>query len=428
MRRLTQKVVAAGEPFRYDGSIQNIPKQLEEPLAEFIQEAGSRFLLIVPLLQPERLIKPEEPMGGGKVKQVPRKPIGALIVERMQSSEPTTEMKTLLDPLVDHIAAATYNARSHSSIFLLPLWRATGRLLEWLQGSRLLIALASVLLIAAAGAALVYVPWDYRVDGKGQLMPITQREVFAPWDGQVVELYVEGDQHVVEGQDLLKLRNDDLEVELVKVRNEIQQKLQVLNALKGQIDEAEHNGKKDEVLKAQGESAKTRVELIGMETQRAILEDRRNRLTVRAPISGTVTTFQLKQLLMERPVRRGDLLLQVMDETGDWQLELEIDEHRVGRILKAQEALKQKDLPIEYTLLTAPENRYEAKLSNLATRTVTAEEHSSVMEARASLDAERPPKLVIGALVRARIGCGKSSLGDVLFGDVIEFIMKYLWW
>ena len=116
-----------------------------------------------------------------------------------------------------------------------------------------------------------------------------------------------------------------------------------------------------------------------------------------------------------------------MDEKGDWQLELEIAEHRVGRILKAQQELGES-LPIEYRLLTSPESSFQATLKSLATRTVTAEEEGSVLEARASLDENKLPSRAIGADVRARIGCGKSCLGDVLFGDVIEFIQKYLWW
>ena len=160
MGRLTQKVLSSGESFRYDGSIGNVPKELEEPLAEFIQEAGTRFLMIVPLLEPERLVKPEEPMGGGKPQRIDREPIGALIVEQMSSSEPSTQLKGTLDSVADHIAAAAYNSHSHSTIFLLPVWRSMGRFFEWLRGRRLAIAGAVAAAIVSAGAALVLVPWD----------------------------------------------------------------------------------------------------------------------------------------------------------------------------------------------------------------------------------------------------------------------------
>lgn len=427
MRRLTHKVIESNEPFRYDGSIGSIPKQLEEPLADFIQEAGTRFLLIVPLREPERLVKPEEPLGSRAPKQLERQIIGALIVEQMATSQPSVQLKSTLDSVLDHISAAAYNAHSHSTIFLLPLWRSIGRFFEWLTGRRLAIAVAVVSLLAAAGAALVVVPWDYRVDGTGRLMPVTQREVFAPWDGQVYELYVEGGEHVEKDQPLIKLNNDELKAELVKVESELQEKQKLLHSLKAQADDAEKYGKTDEKLKAKGKALETQVEIDGALLQKDILQERLKKLTVLAPIAGVVTTFQVQQLLENRPVKRGDLLLQVMDEKGDWQLELEIAEHRVGRILQAQKVIGQ-DLPIEYRLLTSPESSYEAILKSLATRTVTAEEKGSVLEARASLDNTKLPPLAIGADVRARIGCGQSNLGDVLFGDVVEFIQKYLWW
>ena len=427
LRRLTQKVMTAGEPFRFDGSIASVPKQLEEPLAEFIQEAGARFLLIVPLIEPERLVKPDDPMGDAKPQRVIRKTIGALIVEQMSSSEPAPQLKSTLDSVTDHIAAATFNASSHSSIFLLPLWRSMGRFFEWLRGRRLAIAGAILVAVAGAVAALVVVPWEYRVDGTGLLMPVIQREVFAPEDGQVDELLVQGGELVEEGDVLIKLINHELDAERVKVQNELNEKKKLLNSLKAQEYEAERNSKTEEKLRAQGKRVETQVEIDGAQLQDEILTKRLERLVVRAPIKGRVTTFQVQQLLLNRPVKKGEVLMQVMDEDGDWHLELEIAEHRVGRILKAQKALS-PELPIEYRLLTSPELSYHATLEKLATRTVTAEEKGSVLEARASLDKSEQLQKAIGAEVRARIGCGKSFLGDVLFGDVIEFVQKYLWW
>ena len=85
-------------------------------------------------------------------------------------------------------------------------------------------------------------------------------------------------------------------------------------------------------------------------------------------------------------------------------------------------------LPVEYRLLTQPEASYDARLKTLGTRTVVAETTGSVLEAYAELDKSNLPARAIGAEVRARIGCGTSCLGDVLFGDVIDFVRKYLWW
>ena len=466
MRTLAGKVLAAGEPLRYDGSLDKLPPQLEQPLAEFVQEGGARFLMMVPLLEPERLVKPEETSAHAKPVRAPRRTLGVLVVEQMQNSEPSPQLTGTLDAVVDPIAAAVFNAKTHSAIFLLPLWRSIGRFCEWLRGRRLAIAAALVALLIAFGVALVVVPWPYRVDATGRLMPVVQREVFAPWDGQVVELLVQGGERVEAGQILLQLRSDELSAELLTVENQLNEKRKLLSSLIAQRDDTAQKGNRDEELKLQGKAVETKVEMEGAALQATVLKDRLARLTVRAPIAGVVTTFQAQQLLLNRPVKRGDLLLQVMDETGDWQLELEVAEHRLGRILIAQQRLAAagqvtrdesqgpkngakaesssssdsqpsalnpqpstfQQLPIEYRLLTQPEASYLASLTSLATRTVTAESQGSVIEARAALDKTRLPARAIGADVRARIGCGTSSLGDVLFGDLVEFAQKYLWW
>ncbi len=472
MRTLARQVLAAGEPLRYDGSLDNLPPQLEQPLAEFVQEGGARFLMMVPLLEPERLVKPEESSAQAKPVRVPRRTLGVLVVEQMQNSEPSPQLTGTLDAIVDHIAAAVFNARTHSAIFLLPLWRTIGRFSEWLRGRRLAIAAAIVALLILFGVSLVAVPWTYRVDATGRLMPVIQREVFAPWDGQVVELFVHGGERVEAGQVLLRLRSDELSAEAVTVENQLQEKRKLYSSLIAQRDAVVKQGNRDEELKLQGKAVETRVEIEGATVQSTVLKARLDRLTIRAPIAGVVTTFQARQLLLNRPVKRGDLLLQVMDETGDWQLELEVAEHRLGRILMAQQKLAAtvksretsdespetgnaveaessassgsrpstldpqlstinppfQQLPIEYRLLTQPEASYFASLTSLATRTVTAESQGSVLEARAALDKTQLPTRAIGAEVRARIGCGTSSLGDVLFGDLVEFAQKYLWW
>src|ERR1019366_9059928 len=150
---------------------------------------------------------------------------------QMSSSDPSPRLKATLDSVTDHIAAATYNASSHSSIFLLPLWRTLGRFFEWLRGRRLAIAVAILIALGAAGAALVAVPWEYRVDARGLLMPVIQREVFAPEDGQVDTLFVHGDEIVNEGDQLIKLINHELEAKSVEVQNELHEKKKLLNSL-----------------------------------------------------------------------------------------------------------------------------------------------------------------------------------------------------
>ena len=170
-------------------------------------------------------------------------------------------------------------------------------------------------------------------------MPVIQREVFAPWDGLVTELMTEDGQRVESGQPLLKLRNDDLAAELVTVESQINEKRTLLASLYAQRDDLDRQGNRDESMKAQGKAVETKVEIEGATRRWEILKDRCERLTVRAPIAGIVTTFLVEQLLINRPVRRGEVLMQVMDDHAQWHLELEIAEKRIGRILQRRSEL-----------------------------------------------------------------------------------------
>ena len=151
-------------------------------------------------------------------------------------------------------------------------------------------------------------------------------------------------------------------------------------------------------------------------------------LEIRSPIDGLVATFQLDQLLKNRPVQRGEKLLEVMDDTGPWRLELEVPESRMGHVLRQQRALGREDLPVEFLLATNHESTYHGTLEASATRSVVAEGEGTVVESFADIDSAEMPLLKdhlrIGAEVRAKISCGQKSLGYVLFGDVIEWVLK----
>ena len=85
-------------------------------------------------------------------------------------------------------------------------------------------------------------------------------------------------------------------------------------------------------------------------------------------------------------------------------------------------------LPVEFLLATTHETTFRGVLESEATRAAVSEKEGTVVEAYASILEEEMPRLKehlrIGAEVRARIDCGPMSLGYVLFGDVVEWVMK----
>jgi hypothetical protein len=175
--------------------------------------------------------------------------------------------------------------------------------------------------------------------------------------------------------------------------------------------------------------AKTEIEIIGLQEQVDIFTERQKHLKVYSPIDGVLATFQVEQKLLNRPVKSGETLVEVMDDRGAWRLELEVEEHRMGHIFEGQKKLETEELPVEYVLATRPEDTYVGTVETIATRADVAAEKGSIVEIHTKIEAGDLPadRRRIGADVRAKINCGKSSLGYVLFGDVIEFLRKRFW-
>ena len=431
MAALSKNVIHMGEPLLYTGQIDNLAPQIEKPLAAYIQESGSRLLIVQPLFESQPLIDSNSDDDRQQSTTTPRRAIGCLLVEQMSESQPKPQLESRTELLAEHVSAALSNSRQHQRIFLLKFWKMLGQCLEWFHGRKLAKTLLFLAVVGGVIGSLATVPWEYRVAGEGMLMPVTQKEVFAPTDGEVVELKVEGGARVKAGSVLLVLKNKELETQLVSAQNLLAEKLKLLASLKAQIDEDRPESNEDELTRLLGQYRKTQVEIQGVEAQLEILQERVDDLIVRAPIDGVVATFQVEQRLMNRPIQRGEVLLEVMDDQKAWHLELNIEEHRMGHILRAANRVRETDksahLRVEFRLATDPETTYDGQLTTVATRAAPSAELGNVVEMYVSIDSENLADRRIGAEVRAKIDCGQRSLGFVLFGDVIEFIQKYFW-
>lgn len=425
MEALIAAVIATRKPLLYTGKLDELPPQIEEPLAAYIEESGARMVGIWPLLEPEQPSKTADD-DDLKKNAAPRKLIGGIIAEQFFESQPVPDLRENIELVSKNVSTAIFNAQSHERLFFLPFRRLVGHVRSLFEGRTLLKTLAVLLAVVCVVVALVVIPYDYRVEGRGHLMPVIQRSVFAPWDGEVVEVLVDNGDRVAKGQTLLQLKNDELHARVLAAQNELVQLQNRMYALQAEMDEAVGNARRDEEIRLEGELVKNSVEMEGTREQVAILEGEQAMLTVVAPIDGVVATFQLDRLLKNRPVRRGELLLEVMDDSGDWRLELDVDEHRMGHLLRAQQKSDNEHLPLEFVLATNVESTYSGRVELLSTRANKSQE-GNIVQVFGTIEKDPLPPRQIGAEVEVKIDCGKRALGYVLFGDVVEFLQKHLW-
>ncbi|HEX6987248.1 MAG TPA: HlyD family efflux transporter periplasmic adaptor subunit, partial [Planctomycetaceae bacterium] len=432
MSALCKTVMAGREPLVYTGSVEGLPPQVEQPLADYVAESNSRLVMIVPLFESGELVKPELEDKERERHVVAKEPrvIGCLVAEQINDSRVPPALREKLDVTADHVAASLQRAITFERIFLRRTLLAIGRTAEWFHGRKLAKTLAVIGLVTAVALGLWMIPYPYRVTSEGRLMPVVQRDVFAPWDGEVTQLTVRGGESVKEGDLLAVLRNDDLRAEIAKLRADLDERRKRDVALVGQIADAGRRGTAgaQEQIQLRAERKALEAEIAGLTEQLRIKEEQSGRLKVTAPITGVVATFQLDQMLRNRPVRRGEVLMEVMDDQGPWHLELDVEDKRMGHILLAIRRKGDVGLPVEFYLATDPETTYAGTLKTVETRAQTDAELGNVVRVEVALaDPDALPRRRIGAEVRAKIDTGPRALGYVLFGDVIEFVRKYLW-
>jgi hypothetical protein len=406
------------------GGDANCPDNMLDAFADFIAESRSQCVALIPLVPSDEHERTKHEMAHRKIPK--KKSIGLLLVEQFTGSQDFHSCVERAELLRPHIASALKNANSYESVLFLPIWRWIGTKIRWLLGYPK-IAIASVIaVLVATGICLAFVPATYRVHAEGRAMPEIQHEIYAKADGIVKEVLVVGGGRVKKGQTLLTLDNKELELDLVASKNKIVELSSQVESLGVKLQGALQLGDREQELAIEGERAAASIELSGTETRVRILEERISRLVVVSEFDGVVATFQPEEYLTGRPVKQGDLLLEVMEDEGPWRLELNISEYRMGHVLKSLE--KYESLKVRYIAMTEVSQPKYAMLSSVATRADHNERLGAYVRAYAKIDRSEVPDQRIGAEVSAKIRCPDYSLFYSLCGDVVEFVERNVWW
>ncbi len=445
MQKLSRRVIEMGETLVYTGKVDGLAPQIEEPLAAFVQESGSRMVMLVPMFENEVLVRKQGEQEDRERRKKRPKATGCLVIEQIAESEPAPQLEQRAELVADHVGAALWNARQHGRIFGLSLWKLMGKGMEWFRGRKLAITAAVLLATAAIVAVMALYKLEYPVKAEGKWMPVEQHAVFATYDGLITRegLHIPGDQLVKKGDILIVLQNDELDGQIDEAKASIQKQTNMLSSKKEEISNAALQERKEEG-EQRGNAASTGKRL-EVEKQRImgdqaiaerqlaqLLKRKEEKLIIRAQADGRIPDFQLRQLLEDRPVRVGDHLFDIMNEDGGWHMELLVEEKRMGHLLRAQRDLsaegKSPDLAGEFKLASQPEKEFTCHLTKVATRSTTDTELGTVFEltAEANADQDLPPQR-IGVEVTVHLYCGKTSLAYWCFGDVVEFVQKYIW-
>ncbi len=431
---LARVVAKAGDPLWHPDAAAEVLPQIEEELEHYIDESHATALAIIPLEKPRptMVIKPGgvDAVAVAKAEAAPAttsEPIGALVAEWFSSNTFDGGRRARVELVAEHGKVALANALTHTQLPLYPLLSTLGKSRVLTTARNLPRTVAAAIAALATLGALVFVPAELRLEGKGTLEPVHRREVFSQIDGVVerIEPGIEGGVDVEAGQLLASLRNRDLEVAIADLLGrKASTEEQLVSTRRSLLEDDKISA--DEKLRMAGRRAQLEREVESLSAQLALYAEKRKELEVRSPISGVIVTWQVRDLLLLRPVEKGQVLMSVADKTGPWELEIKMPDDRLGHVNRAAAAARKSgsELSVDYILATDPGTRHRGLVKEIHEQAEVRGEEGNTVLVRVTIDPTRHEKeeLGAGASVTARIACGKRSLGYVWFHDVLSFI------
>jgi multidrug efflux pump subunit AcrA (membrane-fusion protein) len=426
--RLASKVVATGEPLRYEGSTEDLPPQIEKAIHDYVDESYAKSIVVLPMRRPAGT---EADVRRSSSVEVERETdhlgevIGALIVEQLETHLPRNVFEPRLDMVYEHSARALANSLDHSTLFLMPVWRTLGRASWVVKGRALPKTLLITTLVIAAILVLTFVKKDFYLKAEGSVQPVVKRDVFVDVGGTVTDVYVEDQKHVKKGEPLLQLENTDVEVQLVDVDGKLQaareQMLAARDALARQDDL-----KEDERIRLFGQVAELTKQIESLQEQRALLDRKKEKLRILSPITGQVMiSWDVARSLKNRTVEPGQILMAVADTSQDWELELFMLERRMGHVDQARQQAP-GGLPVKYVLATDPKTTRIGKVKAIEEIAQVHAEEGNTVRVRVDIQKDPGVNLRPGATVTAKLQCGRRSIGYTWFHEAVEWLQAHV--
>ncbi|MBL7044027.1 MAG: efflux RND transporter periplasmic adaptor subunit [Pirellulaceae bacterium] len=432
MSDLATVVAATGEPFWHPAADTDLPPQLESVVGRYVDKSHSRTIGVLPLRPPDETAEPTE-------RQDPS-PVGVLIVDRFTDSGDAAERTSRAETAVRHGAAALGNALTHHSLPLLPLVKGLAKL-KSAFGPRSLPKTTAVLAAAVATMlGLALIPAELRIRARGILQPAVQQHIFARIGGTVEEVPVVHGQMVEAEQELVRMSNNDLELDITTLVGRKTSTSERRLAIQGTL--LKHaNLPPEERNRLSGELTQLEQSEESIERQLELYRRKQKQLTVRSPRPGQVVTWHVSDALQERPVQKGQILMSIIDPDSDWYLELDVAESDIRHVIASakQPSAGELDrdesgngndaLSVSFALHSHPGREFEGQIVEIQKTAEARSQGEGIVVVRVAVNETELPELRSGTTVNARIHCGSRPVGYVWFRNLIDTVQsEVLFW
>ncbi|MFP4139667.1 MAG: efflux RND transporter periplasmic adaptor subunit [Planctomycetota bacterium] len=267
-----------------------------------------------------------------------------------------------------------------------------------------LLALA----LTAVVAFMVLVRGPYRAEGSFEVEAVQRRVVPARFRADLAEVYVEVGDRVVAGQKLAQLDASELITELADARAKLTEHLQAA-----------------EVGRTQGERQIALSKAKSVQAQIDDLQRRIDQATITAPIGGTITEGDLKQLI-DKDIEKGQVLFRIA-ALDRLRAEVAVPEDQIADVEKALTRAREDggQLTGQLAVTQHPEQRMEFVVEGI-NPVGRIKNQQNVFLVRVRLK-EQPGWLKPGMGGSARITVDHRPYGAIWTRSLVNWIRMTLW-
>ena len=454
MRRLFDAVLKFNDKLVFSGTRDDaLPPDVLKALDEYLAESQPKLLVVQPI-RDDREKNDDKPARS------------VLLVECFNPPEDTGPMIQRLEVVGKHAAPALYNAAELKRIPFKFLWWPVVKLQDGLGGkTKFYTALGAAAAVLLA-IAMVLVPYPHKMDAKGVFMPEQVKNVYAPHEGEILEILVKPGEMVEPGKPTVRLyspelreRQGKLETDKATAQSTI---LLMTDALKG--PDANRFQGIEKLAQAEGTFRSSTDMLADMIRRNNLIENERGCFRAVAPKSDLIRGIDPGPLMVlnddnrstmtRKTVRPNEPLLKLGATNGPWRGEIRIPQANIGHVMRAfktdglhevdtvpnpqnpQMTVDKKYLPVDVLFAGSPDSNYKGKLyeSEVSQEAVPNKddhnESAPVVMAYIKVDLEglseqeRAVLFVAGQELHVKIRCGNRALGYSLFHGVWEWFYE----
>ncbi len=429
LRKLSKSVMGLGEDLWYTGRLDDLPPQIESQLEAYVEQSHARTIVILPLRRPPPVDYNADTPEEIELRASSGPLIGALVIESFGGTLSGDAIRAKTALVKQQSAQAIANSLTHSSLFLMPVWRALGRA-EWMFRRKTLPKTIAVGVAVLLAGLFLCLPTTFTLHARGVLQPKVRKHVYATSEGVVRTVHVKSGAPVKAGQKLVTLENTDLELAVQKNLGDQALALQKLAATRDSLGRVQQLSRAER-SKLHSDEAQLKVQQANLLKEYELLKRKQASLILTSPVDGVVTTWNVAALLSDRPVTAGQQLVTVANLQKGWELELYMQENRMGHVVLAKQELPDDEkLHVDYILSSDPSVTRHGHVDRIQPIADLHGEDGHAVKIQVAVDPHAEPVLTEprpGATVTATVNCGTATRGYVWFHEAYEWVQKNLW-